>query len=704
MKFIWNVWFVFTLGLGVSIPDSLLAQTNDKEIIALIDQANIAKSKSLSDAEKLLSQAEKHIQSSTKKEVLNDYYHLYATLLMKQGKYLRALQYYQKLEKTALATHDFQHLFTAYNGMGLSKLYQGFFNESLIFLLKSDSLATHHNLKGQEKVKMDLANVYLQMAKYSEALDANLQAIKAYTIKKDTLNLIYGYATLGSIYTNIEKDKEAISSYNKALEFNNIFKEPDLDVQIYSNYGLIYMGKIDKLDSAIYLFEKALSLIIDHNNSTYSLIILSNLGATYYEKGEIKKSIKLFNSSLNNPLIQGRPHVYEAVCVNLSQSYFDLNQMDSSYRYAKLGVEKGKEIGELEFRINGLNLLVKIDSIHGDWQQMTVHQNEYFQALVKRNQDASEEKIVEIMHDLEMEHQTIENFRLREEAFIKGHQLKRTRLTVALMSFTLLIVVILLISINRLRLSSQKINQKLILSNVMLEKNTLLLEQANKTKDKFFSLIGHDLKNPFSSLIGVLDELRINLDSFSKEEQLNLLELLSNSSKNAYELLENLLEWGQSQSALIQAKTNLIDVNKLIKNILNLYGEQSRQKEIQIKMVGTFAQDIYTDEHLLHTIIRNFVSNAIKYSHPTQSIEIRLSENDEEYLIEVCDFGMGMSQKSKDLILAGEFLDKTPGTAMEMGTGLGMKIVKEFSSLLNARFSIRDNAPQGTIFCLGLKK
>jgi signal transduction histidine kinase len=704
MKFIWKVWIVLIICLGIFIPKYTTGQTNDKEIIALIDQAKIAKSKSLADAEKLLSQAEKHIQSSTKKEVLNDYYHLYATLLMKQGKYLEGIQYYQKLEKTALATQDFHHLFIAYNGMGLSKLYQGFFNESLVFLLKSDSLATQYKLKGHEKVKMDLANVYLQLAKYSEALDANLQAIKAFTINKDTINLIYGYATLGSIYTNIEKDYEAISSYNKALEFNKIYKEPDLDVQIYSNYGLIYMGKKDKLDSAIYFFEKALSLIENHTNSTYSLIILSNLGATYYEKGEIKKSIKLFNSSLNNPLIQGRPHVYEAVCVNLSQSYFDLNQMDSSYRYAKLGVEKGKEIGELEFRINGLNLLVKIDSIHGDWQQMTVHQNEYFQALIKRNQDASEEKIVEIMHDLEMEHQTIENFRLREEAFIKGHQLKRTRLTVALMSFTLLIVVILLISINRLRLSSQKINQKLILSNVMLEKNTLLLEQANKTKDKFFSLIGHDLKNPFSSLIGVLDELRINLDSFSKEEQLNLLELLSNSSKNAYELLENLLEWGQSQSALIQAKTNLIDVNKLIKNILNLYGEQSRQKEIQIKMVGTFAQDIYTDEHLLHTIIRNFVSNAIKYSHPTQSIEIRLSENDEEYLIEVCDFGMGMSQKSKDLILAGEFLDKTPGTAMEMGTGLGMKIVKEFSSLLNARFSIRDNAPQGTIFCLGLKK
>jgi K+-sensing histidine kinase KdpD len=247
-------------------------------------------------------------------------------------------------------------------------------------------------------------------------------------------------------------------------------------------------------------------------------------------------------------------------------------------------------------------------------------------------------------------------------------------------------------------------NQKLILSNVMLEKNTLLLEQANKTKDKFFSLIGHDLRNPFSSLIGVLDELRINLDSFSKEEQLNLLELLSNSSKNAYELLENLLEWGQSQSASIQAKTDAIDVNNLINNILNLYGEQSRQKEIQIKMVGTFAREIHTDEHLLQTIIRNFVSNAIKYSHPNQNIEIRLSEKADEYWIEVCDFGVGMSQKSKEMILSGEFSDKTPGTAMEMGTGLGMKIVKEFSRLLNAHFSIRDNQPQGTIFCLGLKK
>jgi len=216
------------------------------------------------------------------------------------------------------------------------------------------------------------------------------------------------------------------------------------------------------------------------------------------------------------------------------------------------------------------------------------------------------------------------------------------------------------------------------------------LEKANATKDKFFSIIAHDLKNPLSGTLSLSEYLLAN----AKKYQLNDLEedvfMLVDTLKHTYGLLENLLAWSRSSMGTITFNPDTFDINRIINDCTGFLSAQAIAKQININFnAPNEACNVVCDYNMILTIIRNLVSNAIKFSASGSSIDINVtdySEDNNYFLISVKDYGNGISEDNlAKLFRIDEKVVSTVGTNNEGGTGLGLILCKEFIDKHNCK-------------------
>ena len=249
------------------------------------------------------------------------------------------------------------------------------------------------------------------------------------------------------------------------------------------------------------------------------------------------------------------------------------------------------------------------------------------------------------------------------------------------------------------------INQKLMESEYRLKQSNAELIKTNLEKDKFFSIIAHDLKSPFSGLLGLLKMLNDEGDSLDKETRQEMISSLFESSKRVYSLLENLLEWSRLERKSFQFKPSRIRANDLIKSIMVMIKTQADSKNISLINDVPDNAYFFGDDRMVSTIIRNLLSNAIKFTYDGGKVMIYLPEETDEYItIAVEDNGMGMSSRIREgLFNIGSKISQQ-GTHNEAGTGLGLVLSKEFAEINNGEISVESEENEGSTFYLTLPK
>jgi len=231
-----------------------------------------------------------------------------------------------------------------------------------------------------------------------------------------------------------------------------------------------------------------------------------------------------------------------------------------------------------------------------------------------------------------------------------------------------------------------------------LEVANLQLKELNATKDKFFNIVAHDLKNPFTSLIGSSELLFRNIEHLDNEKIKTLALILNDASKSGYAILQNLLDWSRSQTGLLKFNPENINLRNLIdEHILNL--EQiSSNKEIRIHSEVKDDLFIYGDKNMIKTILRNLLSNAVKYSYRSGKIIICATINDHEVIISVKDTGIGIPKENINKIFRIDAKYSVPGTENEQGTGLGLKLCKEFVEKQGGKIWVESIENEGSEF------
>ena len=211
-----------------------------------------------------------------------------------------------------------------------------------------------------------------------------------------------------------------------------------------------------------------------------------------------------------------------------------------------------------------------------------------------------------------------------------------------------------------------------------LEQDNNTLNQVVEQNAKFLSIVAHDLRNPFNSIIGILDILAENIDNYQKDEIEELIHVASGSAINTYKLLENLLAWSAAQNKEKSFDPVKINLRELILSEIDSFSIAASQKQVSVD--HSIFQDIYltADIQMVKTIFRNLISNAIKYSNQGGIILISATEGHQFIEIEVMDNGIGITENTLKKLFKMDAFHSTIGTNNEQGTGLGLLFCKEF--------------------------
>lgn len=235
-----------------------------------------------------------------------------------------------------------------------------------------------------------------------------------------------------------------------------------------------------------------------------------------------------------------------------------------------------------------------------------------------------------------------------------------------------------------------------------IQEQTDELRKLNATKDKFFSIIAHDLKNPFHSIMGFSDLLTRSYDSIEEDKKKEFIGLIKDSSTSAYSLLENLLHWARTQTNRIKFNPAKIDLNVVIEENIAMLMVNAENKNISLHKPEERNLFAFADYNMVNTIFRNLMSNALKFTPAGGMVTISSEQKDGRVYLSVTDTGIGMSDEEISKLFKLDEFHTTTGTSGESGTGLGLIVCREFVLKHGGDIDVKSTPGQGSSFTFSL--
>jgi signal transduction histidine kinase len=511
-------------------------------------------------------------------------------------------------------------------------------------------------------------------------------------------------------------------SINQALGFEN---EVGLE---YINIGVLYRS-LNRDSSKLY-YKKAADIFRKTANDFELMKVNYNQANLLKEEGKYREAEKVYldvlkNSKANNSSfgIFASMHQLGIIEIKLGNIISSGRYFDSSIAVAKQNnftsnlLISTKEAFELHLEKKNLDKAIEYYHL---WKNLddSTHIQEMNNAVLKYKTLYESEK-------KELENQLLRNDKEKQNLTIQKANQLRTYLLAILLLFVLIIILLYSKFIfkkkanEELKEKNKLIQQKSIQLTDALEKLTFLnenlnkqkieiqqqadlLKEANATKNKFFSIIAHDLKNPFNVILGYLDILNNDYETINDETKKSFIDILYKASTSTYNLLENLLTWSFTQQGKIEIKKEKIPLKQLIDKGIAPYLSFAEKKNQQLTNNVDENIEVYLDIETLATVIGNCVNNAIKFSHEGGIIEVNALRTDSTIEIKIIDNGIGIDSSLIPHLFKIDKSNSTDGTANEKGSGLGLILCKEFVELNDGKIIIESEKQKGTTVIISL--
>jgi len=232
----------------------------------------------------------------------------------------------------------------------------------------------------------------------------------------------------------------------------------------------------------------------------------------------------------------------------------------------------------------------------------------------------------------------------------------------------------------------------------LIKQQNFELQESNATKDKLFSIIAHDLKNPFTVILSLSETLSDTFRDLNEDELEECLKKMHNSAQKIYELLANLLTWSRSQTGKIQFNPERLKLNQLVQEVTELLRNQYEMKNISLNVDIDADLMVLADSNMLNTVMRNLISNAVKYTNNGGIINVSGNAGDDSIQVTIKDNGIGIHSDTIDKLFRIEHKISSPGTSNERGTGLGLILCKEFVEKHGGRIWLASELGKGSSF------
>jgi signal transduction histidine kinase len=237
---------------------------------------------------------------------------------------------------------------------------------------------------------------------------------------------------------------------------------------------------------------------------------------------------------------------------------------------------------------------------------------------------------------------------------------------------------------------------------LLQEEKEIQIKKLLSDKDAFFSIIAHDLRGSFSGILGLSEMLLEKENNIVNKEREEFVQLIYQSSKNTFSLLENLLSWSQSQTGRIDFNPSKVEVNTIVSRTISLLTKHTELKNISIKSTIESEEFIIADANMLETIFRNLISNAIKFTNTNGQVTVSMIKESKQFIFSIKDNGVGISQEKMKKLFAIDSKKSTSGTHEELGTGLGLILCKDFVEKHQGAIWVDSEENQGSAFMFSI--
>jgi len=525
---------------------------------------------------------------------------------------------------------------------------------------------------------------------YEDAIAFYYQALDQAEHAKDSVLLAKVNLNLGMVYDELEDYDEAIAFFQKALNISQSIKDTSIISKTYQNIAIGFQNKKD-MSKALEYNEKAYQLAVLKKDTTMIIDVTNNYGTIAYEQADLVKSLDYYEKALNlYQAINDRKGVAMAYN-NIGLVYLDKNEYEKSISYFKKALALATELKMHDF----------VGDIYSNltiyYKQLKDYKNAFYcydRFNIIYDSLAGEKKNkmiyqIQAKYKLGKNTRELEALRLKNQSQLDAIDSAKS-IQIYLVAITIL-VVILMIATFYLLFKEKNLARE-------LKDKTSELRELNASKDKFFSIIAHDLKNPFNVLVSYTGILKTDLELFTPEQLKQIISDLNEASENGYNLLQNLLLWTRSQTNRIHVLKSNFVLNTIFKDVkalaeLNLIDKkQTLLMEVDPDLV------VYADKDMIAVVMRNLVFNAIKFSPKGSEIHVRTSLVGLTVRVDVIDTGIGISEENIKKLFIIDKNVMTQGTEGETGSGLGLVLCKEFIEKNDGHIQVESKLGEGSVF------
>lgn len=539
-------------------------------------------------------------------------------ILDKQGYQEKALRYYWDALHLRQKVGNPKDIAKSFNAIGDFHYSHGEYTDALKYYLQAYHLSKKvNNSKGIAIALNNMGLVYTEQMRYDEAISHLFESLSKKKKIGNKKEIALTLTNIAQLYTRLGQNKDAFEYFRKALAIQQFLADKTSLFRTYKLMGKAYLQNKD-YEQAIISFQRALELA------------------------------EMLNSSI------AKREAYELI----AQVYLSQNQAQAFMKYYKLAQQSQ-------------------DSLQNAIQLVRIHELQ-----IQYEQEENREKINALRKEQETQRIALENEKTTKRALFVGVILASVLMGLIYMFYRLKIEASVKLEkqndlILKQNIDLNEANRELQALNKNLQDSEVALRRSNDTKNKFFSIISHDLRGPLATLSSFLSLLIRFNDKLSKEELAILAADIEKSLKNVSMLLDNLLQWSQTQMNVIAFRPEPLRVADKVAETVSLLSANAERKNIILTAGDMGNCTILADKGMFDFILRNLISNAIKFTPPAGHVNVDLRTSTSYAFISVADTGVGLSDDQYERLFQLTRIS-TIGTQGETGTGLGLILCKEF--------------------------
>ncbi len=646
---------------GVDSLEIVLQQSEKNDSVLVEIKSELAAKYLQSNLDTSLHLSIEALEIARKKNLRNIYkpYYLIGEVYYLKRQLDTAYFYYDSSLNVSTKIYDQIYIANNYKAIGKVFFASGSYELSLDYNFKSIEKCKNINDAGcLASCYQNIANIYYEKQKYHKALEYILRSMKfrRKSKKKNFYQLANSHISSAKIYLQISNFDLSYAHLDTALAIAKAQSFPELIANSYVTVGSVFFSK-QKYGLAFEFYKKAHKKLKTNDYPESKSCIFYCLGQYYDSIQHDEKAIDYYLQALD----VARKH---KITTYVRKSAFGLSEI---YR-------------KLENYKNSYN---------------------YYVIYKQANDSLVSNNITRKIYLYEME----QKFQQRESK--TKEKLEKIRNKNSYYFFGIISIGILFISIIIIMRFKSASNQQLKKQKAEIEKQRDEIEaqhkkmkELNATKDKFFSIVAHDLKNPFNTLTGFAQLLVRSYDLLSQEKVREFHKIILNSSKRGQELLINLLHWARQQTGNIEYTPEKIDVKDLVQTNISLLHSMAKRKEIKLThQIECDANWAFADKNMAHTVLRNLITNAIKFTDKGGNVRVLVKKKNQMLEFNIKDSGVGIAPDDIEKLFRIDINTASiGGSKNQKGTGLGLILCKEFVETNGGKIWVESEYGKGSEF------